>query len=138
MPQLTWDHIHLRSPDPEATAQWFERMLSAEVIRSVQQGKPRIDLELGGAKIFIAPVVAGDSVNPPPQTPYRGLDHFAFFVPTIAELEAAWEWAGQNRLDIVHPLRHHRDGSISFYIRDPDGNVVQLLYEPAISPKRFD
>ena len=28
-PHVTWDHIHLRSPDPEATAAWFERMLGA-------------------------------------------------------------------------------------------------------------
>ena len=56
MPQIAFDHIHLRSPDPEATAQWFERMLEAEVIRSMQQGQPRIDLKLGGAKIFIAAV----------------------------------------------------------------------------------
>lgn len=25
----TWDHVHSRSSDPEATAQWFERMLGA-------------------------------------------------------------------------------------------------------------
>ena len=59
MPTYTWDHVHLRSPDPEATAQWFERVLGAEVIRSMQQGKPRIDLKLGGANIFIAPVAPG-------------------------------------------------------------------------------
>ena len=27
MPDITFDHIHLRTPDPEGTAQWFERML---------------------------------------------------------------------------------------------------------------
>ena len=26
MPTFTWDHVHLRTPDTEATAQWFERM----------------------------------------------------------------------------------------------------------------
>jgi hypothetical protein len=31
-------------------------------------------------------------------------------------------------------LKHHRDGSVSFYLRDPDGNIVQVLYESAISP----
>jgi hypothetical protein len=31
-------------------------------------------------------------------------------------------------------LRRHRDGSVSFYIRDPDGNVIQLLFQPDISP----
>ena len=56
MAKLTWDHVHIRSRDPEATAQWFERMLGAEVLRSMQQGQPRIDLKLGGANIFIAPV----------------------------------------------------------------------------------
>jgi lactoylglutathione lyase len=92
MAKYTWDHIHLRSPNPEATAAWFERMLGAEVIRSTQQGKPRIDLKLGGANIFIAPVASGEGVNPPPSTPYQGLDHFGLMVSDIdavaAELKA--------------------------------------------------
>ena len=29
--------------------------------------------------------------------------------------------------------KQHRDGSYSFYISDPDGNVIQALYEPTIS-----
>ena len=55
MATFTYDHIHLRSPNPEKTAQWYERMFGAEVLRTMQQGKPRIDLKLGGANIFIAP-----------------------------------------------------------------------------------
>lgn len=27
----------------------------------------------------------------------------------------------------------HRDGSYSFYFSDPDGNLIQALYEPTIS-----
>ena len=83
MATFTYDHIHLRSPNPEATAQYYERMFGAEVIRSIQQGKPRIDLRLGGANIFIAPVAAGEGVNPPPSTPYQGLDHFGLTVSGI-------------------------------------------------------
>ena len=63
MPTFTWDHIHLRTPDPEATAQWFERMFGAEIIRSTMLGKPRIDIKLGGAMIFTAQVNPGDGVN---------------------------------------------------------------------------
>ena len=92
MVKYTWDHIHLRTANPEATAQWYERMLGAEVIRTMQQGKPRIDLKLGGANIFIAPVAPGDGVNPPPVTPYQGLDHFGLTVTgidaVVAELKA--------------------------------------------------
>ena len=36
----------------------------------------RIDVKLGGANVFIAPVKAGDGVHTPPVTPYQGLDHF--------------------------------------------------------------
>lgn len=34
---------------------------------------------------------------------------------------------------IVRPPKQHRDGSYSFYFSDPDGNVIQALYEPTIS-----
>ena len=53
-PTYRYDHMHLRSPDPEGTARWFEEMLGADFIRSVQEGQPRIDLKHGGANIFIA------------------------------------------------------------------------------------
>jgi catechol 2,3-dioxygenase-like lactoylglutathione lyase family enzyme len=65
------------------------------------------------------------------------LDHLGFIVSTIADVESAWKWAQTERLDIVHPLKRHRDGSVSFYVRDPDGNVIQVLYEPNISPRRL-
>jgi len=45
--------------------------------------------------------------------------------------------ARANGVEIVHELKHHRDGSVSFYIRDPDGNIIQALYEPTISPQSF-
>jgi len=65
------------------------------------------------------------------------LDHLGFIVPTIADVEAGYAWAQSSGVEIVHELKHHRDGSVSFYIRDPDGNVIQALYEPTISPQFF-
>lgn len=38
---------------------------------------------------------------------------------------------------IVKELKQHRDGSYSFYFSDPDGNVIQALYEPTISKLRI-
>ncbi|OQW34926.1 MAG: hypothetical protein A4E19_17120 [Nitrospira sp. SG-bin1] len=38
---------------------------------------------------------------------------------------------------ITKPPKQHRDGSYSFYFADPDGNLIQALYEPAISKLRF-
>ena len=59
MTQFVFDHIHLRSPDPEATAVFYERMFGAEVLRSTQQGEARVDIRLGGQIIFIAPIKGG-------------------------------------------------------------------------------
>jgi hypothetical protein len=35
MRDYRYDHVHLRSPDPNATAQFFETMFGAEVTSSV-------------------------------------------------------------------------------------------------------
>ena len=124
MPQYTWDHVHLRSPDPEATAQWFERMLGAEVIRSVQQGRPRIDLKLGGARIFIAPVASGDGVNPPPVTPCQGLDHFGLAVSGIDAVAAELKAKG-----VAFSKQPHspRPGIKICFLRGPQGISIELL-----------
>ena len=124
MPSMTWDHIHLRSPDPEATAQWFERMLGAEVIRSMQQGKPRIDMKLGGANIFIAPVAAGDGVNTPPTTPYQGLDHFGLLVTGIDDIVAELKRKG---VEFTKDPQTPRPGIRICFLRGPQGISIELL-----------
>src|SRR5437762_14243815 len=91
MPTVTWDHVHLRSPDPEATAAWLADILGGEIIR----GPGRIDVKLGGANVFIAPVAAGDGVNLAPVTPYQGLDHFGLTVKDIDADAAALQGKGE-------------------------------------------
>jgi catechol 2,3-dioxygenase-like lactoylglutathione lyase family enzyme len=124
MATFTWDHIHLRSPDPEATAQWYERMLGAQVIRSMQQGAPRIDLKIGGANIFIAPVKAGDGVNPPPATPYQGLDHFGLSVSGIDAIAAELKAKGA---EFTREPTTVRPGVRVCFIRGPQGVSIELL-----------
>jgi lactoylglutathione lyase len=124
MANMTWDHIHLRSPDPEATAQWFESMLGAQVLRSTQQGKPRIDLKLGGANIFIGPVTPGDGVNTPPATPYQGLDHFGLAVSDIDVIAAELQSKG---VEFTKPPHVPRPGIKICFLRGPQGISIELL-----------
>ena len=124
MPMYTWDHVHLRSPDPEATAQWFERILGAEVLRTIQEGKPRIDLKLGGANIFIAPVAPGEGVNPPPTTPYQGLDHFGLSVSGIDSIAAELKAKG---VEFTKEPTTVRPGVRVCFIRGPQGVSIELL-----------
>jgi lactoylglutathione lyase len=124
MATLTWDHIHLRTPDPEGMAQWFERMLGAEIIRSTQGGKPRIDLKLGGAKIFIAEVKPGDGVNAPPTTPYQGLDHFGLSVSGIDAIAAELKAKG---CEFTQEPYVQRPGIKICFLRGPQGISIELL-----------
>jgi catechol 2,3-dioxygenase-like lactoylglutathione lyase family enzyme len=124
MPKFTYDHIHLRSPNPEATAAWYERMLGAEVLRAMQEGKPRIDLKLGGANIFIAPVTSGDGVNPPPATPYQGLDHFGLSVSGIDAIAAELKAKG---VVFTREPATVRPGVRVCFIRGPEGVSIELL-----------
>jgi lactoylglutathione lyase len=124
MAKFTWDHIHLRSINPEATAQWFERMLGAEVVRTTQGGAPRIDLKLGGANVFIAQVTAGDGVNPPPTTPYQGLDHFGLSVSGIDAIAADLKAKG---VEFTREPTTVRPGTRVCFIRGPEGVSIELL-----------
>ena len=56
--------------------------------------------------------------------------HFAFHYTERSEVEAVHdrlEAAGHR----VGPVHDHRDGTASFYLQDPEGNWLELLYEPA-------
>ena len=124
MSQITWDHIHLRTTNPDGMAQWFENMLGAEVVRSTQEGKPRIDLKLGGANIFIAPVAAGDGVNAAPTIPYRGLDHFGLAVSGIDAIAADLKKKG---VAFTKEPTTVRPGVRICFIQAPEGVSIELL-----------
>ena len=124
MTTFTYDHIHLRSPDPEKTAQYYERMFGAEVIRTMQEGQPRIDLRLGGQNIFIAPVPPNSGVNPPPVTPYQGLDHFGLRVTNIEKVVADLKAKGA---EFTMELNSPRPGIKICFIRGPEGVSIEVL-----------
>ena len=129
MAKFTYDHIHLRTPDPEATAQWYERVFGAEILRTMQQGQPRIDLKLGGANIFVAPVKAGDGVNPPPATPYQGLDHFGLAVSGIDAVAAELKAKG---VEFTKEPTTVRPGVRICFLRGPQGISIELLERWAV------
>ena len=68
-----------------------------------------------------------------PSPDSQQLDHLGFIIDrieTVRDLEREFR---AKQVKIVHPFKNHRDGSASFYCADPDGIVIQLLYEPHLS-----
>ena len=125
MPTVTWDHVHLRSPDPEATAAWLADILGGEIVR----GPGRIDVKLGGANVFIAPVAAGDGVNTAPVTPYQGLDHFGLEVKDIDKVVADLKAKGA---EFTMELKQARPGVRICFVRGPEGVSIEVLERKAV------
>ena len=65
------------------------------------------------------------------------LDHLGFVMESPESVDQLYERVVQAGVEILHHPKHHRDGSYSFYLADPDRIVIQILYEPTISPVRF-
>ena len=98
--------------------------VGAQVIRSTQNGAPRIDVKLGGANIFLAPVAPGDGVNAPPVTPYQGLDHFGLTVSGIDAVAADLKAKG---VEFTMEPNVPRPGIKICFLRGPQGISIELL-----------
>lgn len=123
MTVYTYDHMHLRSRDPMATARYFETMFGAEVLESVQSdGQPRVDLDLNGLTIFIAR--AGENVPEGPSDPYTGLDHFGLRVDDI--FTAAEELKAKGAEFSTDPFQLRPGVKIAF-VKAPGNIRIELL-----------
>jgi catechol 2,3-dioxygenase-like lactoylglutathione lyase family enzyme len=118
-------HLALNVKDVERAVDFYRRVFGMTVVW--QPDDDNAYLSSGCDNLALHRGAAGDLSA-------QSLHHLGFIVATLGELEAGYQWVCENRLEIALPLRRHRDGSVSYYLRDLDGNVIQVLYEPSISP----
>lgn len=130
METFQFDHVHLRSPDPDATARFFKTMFGAKVTRGIYPpgtlypGKMRATMIVGGQKILIAPPHPHDKMAPAPPFPYYGLEHIGF---TVEDLDATIAALRAKGADVaVGPLTRDA-GTYLAFIRGPEGIMVELV-----------
>lgn len=124
MTAYAYDHVHLRSPDPEATARYYETMFGAKILRSKQSdGRERLDLDLGGMTVFIAQVDPQKAAAPP-QPPYQGLEHLGLKVSGIDA--AAAELKSKGAEFTMEPTTIRPGVRIAF-IRGPENVHIELV-----------
>jgi lactoylglutathione lyase len=125
MPKYVYDHIHLRTRDARGMADYFHKMFDAKIIESVQSdGQPRVDLDIDGLIVFIAPVAVDAEIDSSPAEPYLGLDHFGFRVESVDDTVAELKRRGA---DIVTEPRTIRPGVRIAFVRAPDNIRIELL-----------
>ena len=117
-----FDHIHLLSRDPEATAAYYRKMFDAEATEGVtKDGKPRIDLDLNGLRIIIFKVAPAEDLPP---GRYLGLDHFGLIVDDFDAAVAELKRRGAEFA--VEPRTLGPGHSIAF-LRAPENVRIEVL-----------
>ena len=68
-------------------------------------------------------------------SPHDSLDHIGFVMSEPEDVDDFFLRAKKQGLVILKEPKWHRDGACSFYLKDPDGHVVQIIYHPPIAKR---
>lgn len=60
------------------------------------------------------------------------LDHIGFIINDIEQVDVWHDYMKSEGVVIAKEPKTHRDGARSFYCKDPDGNVVQMIHHPPL------
>ncbi|MFC3126893.1 VOC family protein [Pseudoroseomonas globiformis] len=123
MSRFTMDHIHLRSPDPDAAARFYTEKLDATVAQRLEgPDSLRVVVDLAGLKLFIERVPA-DTVSVPPP-PFQGLEHIGLAVKDIDAVAAELKSKGvEFTLDPMSP----KPGIRIAFFKAPDAVRIEIL-----------
>ena len=123
MARFAFDHVHLRSPDPDATAAWFVEHLTAEQKgRNEGPASLRVTLDLGGVDVFIDRGPAATPSCPP--APFLGIEHLAV---TVKGIDAVIEGMRSKGVRVVVEPNDVRPGTRIAFIEGPENVRVELL-----------
>lgn len=124
-PRVTVGHVHLKVADLDRALAFYAGVLGFEITQ--RYGRDAVFLSAGGYHHHLGLNTWESRGGPPPARGTTGLFHVAFLYPTRALLADAL------RRLVAHgiPLDGAADHGVSeaLYLRDPDGNGVELCWD---------
>jgi catechol 2,3-dioxygenase len=124
-PEVRVGHVHLKVADLDRALAFYRGVLGFEVTQRIGDGM--VFLSAGGYHHHIALNTFESRGGSPPAPGTTGLYHTAFLYPTRAALAGAL----RRVLAAKIPLEGAADHGVSeaIYLRDPDGNGVELSWD---------
>jgi catechol 2,3-dioxygenase-like lactoylglutathione lyase family enzyme len=134
-PVFKFDHVHIISKDPHASANWYVEMFGATIAAdTAARGAPQIFVELGGMTILIRGRRPGET--PADARPIRqyadfsshdawGTDHFGFLYQ--GDLAAFVEELRGKGISFPVELKKGVGGNLLCYVAAPDGVSIELM-----------
>lgn len=135
---LGLDHVVLRVRDLDAALRFYQGALGCAVERRID-ALGLVQLRAGASLIDLVPIDSplGKAGGGAPAPEGKNVDHFCLRIEPFEESALA----AQLRAHGIEPgdvsRRYGADGhGPSMYVRDPDGNVVELKGPPEEPPQR--
>ena len=124
-------HIALNVKDVERSKAFYQDILGMDVVW--QPDSKNAYLSSGTDNLALHETPGGQA----PSVATSSLDHLGFIVSDIDRVRELENEFRAQKVTIIKPFKLHRDGSASFYCADPDGVVIQMLYEPTLSRQKM-
>ncbi len=131
-------HVALRVTNLKRSRAFYEELLAMKVVW--EPDPDNVYFSSGTDNLALHQITAGEvaAYQPP-----RGqlLDHMGVILESPQAVDRMYGMVRPRIQSLGGKIekepKQHRDGSYSFYFSDPDGNVIQALYEPTISRLEF-
>jgi len=126
MPGYWYDHIHLVSPDPLKTAEFYEKMFNAKRVSVTEFGEGRVGvaLDLNGSSLLIKSGNVKTKTAPDSSEPAHGLEHFGI---RTDDLEAAVADLKAKGAEFTMEIREIRPGIKISFLLAPENVSIELL-----------
>ncbi len=121
----SYNHVHLVTDDPLATADWYVQNLDGRISEQGDvRGALRVRLQLGEALLNIRARRPGETIAEPQDGTLIGIDHVAFSVDEFDQMVANFEKGG---VKIIEPAFLTPSGGRALFIEGPDKVSIELL-----------
>ncbi|MGQ0812346.1 MAG: VOC family protein [Nitrospiraceae bacterium] len=127
-------HLALRVTDLSRSRAFYEQLLGMKVMWEPDSDNVYFSSGVDNLALHQIPQAERQDYQ---SSRGQRLDHFGIILEEPQSVDAMFREIepriGTLGGKILKPPKQHRDGSYSFYFSDPDGNLIQALYEPRIS-----